>query len=248
MPFKPVCTAFGTIVFSKVLFVLKALIFDMDGVLVDSMSYHTEAMKRIFDDLGINMDKQDIYDLEGSPTVEIVGHLLEKEGIDPQNFDVDSLIRRYRAEFAKILVLRSFREMDECLPILRERFLLSVVSGADRNIVHDVIGRLFNGIFDIVLSGEDVERGKPEPDPFLKVAEILGIESDECLVVENAPMGVEAANRAGMFCVAVPTYVSKESIAKADKVVDDHRMLKEFLLGLDYPDKGYVESLRLLQK
>jgi beta-phosphoglucomutase-like phosphatase (HAD superfamily) len=228
--------------------VLKVLIFDMDGVLVDSMSYHTEAMKHIFDDLGINMDKQDIYDLEGSPTVEIVGSLLEKEGIDPQNFDVDGLIKRYRAEFARILVLRSFKEMDECLPLLRERFMLAVVSGADRNIVHDIIGRLFDGIFDIVLSGEDVEKGKPDPDPFLKVAEMLDVDRSECLVVENAPMGVEAANRAGMFCVAVPTYVSKESIATADKVVDDHRMLKEFLLGLEHLEKGEVESLRLLHK
>ncbi|AKB86120.1 HAD family phosphatase [Methanococcoides methylutens] len=227
---------------------LKVLIFDMDGVLVDSMSYHTEAMKHIFDDLGIAMDKQDIYDLEGSPTVEIVGSLLEKEGIDPNDFDVDGLIKRYREEFARILVLRSFKEMDECLPILKERFLLSVVSGADRNIVHDVIGRLFDGIFDVVLSGEDLERGKPEPDPFLKVAEVLNVDRSECLVVENAPMGVEAANRAGMFCVAVPTYVSKESIATADMIVDDHRMLKDFLLGLEYPKKEEVESLRLLHE
>ncbi|WP_135606437.1 HAD family phosphatase [Methanococcoides sp. NM1] len=227
---------------------LKVLIFDMDGVLVDSMSYHTEAMQHIFDELGINMDKQDIYDKEGSKTVEIVSFLLEKEGIDPLDFDVDGLIRRYRAEFARILVLKSFREIDECLPILRERFMLSVVSGADRNIVHDVIGRLFDDIFDIVLSGEDVEKGKPAPDPFLKVAEMLDVGISECLVVENAPMGVEAANRAGMFCVGVPTYVSKESIMKADKLVDDHRMLKDFLLGLEHPEKEEVESLRLIYK
>ncbi|UGV40269.1 HAD family phosphatase [Methanococcoides orientis] len=227
---------------------LKVLIFDMDGVLVDSMSYHTEAMQHIFDELGINMDKQDIYDKEGSKTVEIVSFLLEKEGIDPLDFDVDGLIKRYRAEFARILVLKSFREIDDCLPILRERFMLSVVSGADRNIVHDVIGRLFEGIFDIVLSGEDVEHGKPAPDPFLKVAEVLNVDRSECLVVENAPMGVEAANRAGMFCVGVPTYVSKESIINADKIVDDHRMLKEFLLGLEHPEKGEIESLRLINK
>jgi len=220
----------------------------MDGVLVDSMSYHTEAMQHIFDELGINMDKQDIYDKEGSKTVEIVSFLLEKEGIDPLDFDVDGLIKRYRAEFARILVLKSFREIDDCLPILRERFMLSVVSGADRNIVHDVIGRLFYGIFDIVLSGEDVEYGKPAPDPFLKVAEMLNVDRSDCLVVENAPMGVEAANRAGMFCVGVPTYVSKKSIINADKIVDDHRMLKEFLLGLEHPEKGEIESLRLINK
>ncbi|NYT19523.1 MAG: HAD hydrolase-like protein, partial [Methanosarcinales archaeon] len=86
---------------------LKVLIFDMDGVLVDSMPYHTEAMQHIFDELGINMDKQDIYDKEGSKTVEIVSFLLEKEGIGPLEFDVDGLIKRYRAEFERILVLRS---------------------------------------------------------------------------------------------------------------------------------------------
>lgn len=227
------------------LIVLKALIFDMDGVLVDSMPYHTEALGHVFAGMGFSMDAADVYNMEGSKTVEIVRYLLEKDGVDILNFDVDDLIRRYRNEFARIVELKAFSEMLECLPILKERFMLAVVSGADRNIVQDIINSLYDGIFDIVISGEDVDNGKPAPDPFLSAADLFGLDASECLVVENAAMGVEAANRAGMFCLAVPTYVSKESLKNADRLVDDHRMLKEFLLGLDHLEMENIETLRL---
>lgn len=223
---------------------LKALIFDMDGVLVDSMPYHTEALQHVFDELGFSMDAQDIYDMEGSKTVEIVSFLLEKDGVDLQMVDLDELILKYRNEFAKIVELKAFVEMIECLPILREHFLLAVVSGADRNIVQDIITRLYGGIFDIVTSGEDVVHGKPAPDPFLNVADHFGISAHECLVVENASMGVEAANRAGMFCVGVPTYVSKESLSTADLVVTDHQELRSYLLDLAHAKKEKVDALR----
>jgi len=177
--------------------------------------------------------------------VEIVRYLLEKDGVDILNFDVDDLIHRYRDEFARIVELKAFTEMLECLPILKEHFMLAVVSGADRNIVQDIINSLYGGIFDVVISGEDVVNGKPAPDPFLSAADLFGLYASECLVVENAAMGVEAANRAGMFCLAVPTYVSKESLNNADRLVDDHRMLKEFLLGLDHLKMEDVEALRL---
>jgi len=228
-----------------VLIVLKALIFDMDGVLVDSMPYHTEALSHVFAEMGLSMDAQDVYNMEGSKTVEIVSYLLEKDGVDLLNFDLDGLISRYRDEFARIVELKAFSEVLECLPILKERFMLAVVSGADRNIVQDIITNLYDGIFDVVISGEDVDNGKPAPDPFLSAADMFGLYASECLVVENAAMGVEAANRAGMFCLAVPIYVSKECLKNADRLVDDHRMLKDFLLGLDHLEMEHVEALRL---
>ncbi|NPE27745.1 HAD family phosphatase [Methanococcoides sp. SA1] len=224
---------------------LKALIFDMDGVLVDSMPYHTEALNHVFAEMGFSMDARDVYNMEGSKTVEIVRFLLEKDGIDLLKVDVDGLIHRYREEFARIVELKAFSEILGGLPALKERFMLAVVSGADRNIVQDMINSLYGDIFDVVLSGEDVDNGKPAPDPFLRAADMFGLDATECLVVENAAMGVEAANQAGMFCLAVPTYVSKESLKNADRLVDDHQLLMQFLLGLDHLKKNEVEALRL---
>ena len=87
---------------------LRALIFDMDGVLVDSMSYHTRAMAHVFSQMGIRMNKQDIYDLEGSKTVDIVRVLLKKDGVDPATIDLEGLLQNYQEEFDRIVEMKMF--------------------------------------------------------------------------------------------------------------------------------------------
>ena len=226
----------------------KALIFDMDGVLVDSMPYHTEAIGNVFDSMGIGLDKQDIYEMEGSKTVEIIAHLLEKEGIEPDAGSIEDIVREYRREFSRIVEYKAFASLKNALPTLKGRFLLAVVSGADRNIVHDVISRLFGDIFDLVISGEDVINGKPAPDPFLVAAKGLGLGPEDCVVIENASMGVKAAKSAGMFCIGIPTYVTPISLDDADLLVKDHDVLTDTLLGMEHPGMETVRELRALKE
>jgi HAD superfamily hydrolase (TIGR01509 family) len=108
-----------------------------------------------------------------------------------------------------------------------------MVSGADRTIVKTIVDHFFPDIFDAVVSGEDVNKGKPEPDPFLKAARMLDVNPVDCVVVENATKGVEAAKRAGMYCVAVPTYVSPDKLERADRIFDNHGELAQYLLSLE---------------
>lgn len=216
---------------------LKSLIFDMDGVLVDSMPYHANAVKNVFDAIGVKMDKQEIYELEGSQTIEIVRYLLEKGQEGSNTFDPEVIVHRYRIEFNRIFELKTFEGMPECLDILKKRFRLAVVSGADRDIVHDIIDKLFPDTFDVVITGEDIAKGKPAPDPFLKALEMLDIDKNECIVVENAAMGVESAKRAGLYCVAVPAYIDEERLDSADMIVKNHDMLIKYLLDLDFSGK-----------
>ncbi|MBN1134094.1 MAG: HAD family phosphatase [Methanosarcinaceae archaeon] len=216
---------------------LKALIFDMDGVLVDSMPYHATSIKNVFDSIGVKMDKQDIYDLEGSQTIEIVRYLLEKGQPTSKTFDPEEIVLMYREEFNRISELKTFEEMPECLAILKKRFLLAVVSGSDRNIVHNIIGKMFPHTFDVVITGEDITKGKPAPDPFLKALEMLDIDKSECIVIENAVMGVESAKRAGLYCVAVPVYIDKSKLKSADLIINNHEILIKYLLDLDFSGK-----------
>lgn len=213
--------------------VLKAVIFDMDGVLVDSMSDHAEAVQHIFDDIGVEMDKQDIFEREGERTVDIVEFLLEKGTGDASKYDISDIVERYIAEFNRIAEMKVFEGMQECLNVLKKRFDLAVVSGSDRPIVNDIIDSKYPGVFRELVTADDVQRGKPEPDPYLKAIEMLGISGHETIVVENAPMGVEAAKRAGLCCVAVPTYLDAEKFHQADMVIEDHTHLVEFLNGLE---------------
>lgn len=212
---------------------LKAVIFDMDGVLVDSMSDHAEAVRHIFDEIGVKMDKQDIFEREGERTADIVEFLLRKGAGSASEYDISDIVERYIAEFNRISEIKVFKGMQECLKALKDRFGLAVVSGSDRPIVHDIINSLYPGIFREIITADDVEHGKPEPDPYLKAAQMLGIEKHEGIVIENAPMGVESAKKAGFYCVAVPTYLDAERFHMADMILENHNRLVEFLNELD---------------
>lgn len=214
----------------------------MDGVLVDSMSYHAQAVQNIFDQLGVKMDKQDIFEREGERTVDIIRFLLEKETVDASVYDIPDIVEKYIQEFNRIVELQVFEGLRECLQSMRTKFRLSVVSGSDRPIVHDIIGKEFPGIFEVIVTADDVERGKPHPEPYLKAVEMLGIEKDECMVVENAPMGVEAAKKAGLCCIAVPTYLEPEKLKSADIVIKDHQELIGYLHKLEPSYAGCAQS------
>ncbi|WP_406657179.1 HAD family phosphatase [Methanolobus sp. ZRKC2] len=223
-------------------YLIRAVIFDMDGVLVDSMSYHALAVQNIFDQIGVKMDKQDIFEREGERTVDIITFLLEKEAGDASAYDVLDIVERYIREFNRIVELQVFDGLKECLSLMSEKFRLSVVSGSDRPIVYDIIEKEFPDVFEVIVTADDVERGKPDPQPYLKAVEMLGIDKDECIVIENAPMGVEAAQKAGLCCIAVPTYLDPEKLKSADIVLRDHRELIDYLLGLEPSSAGCAQS------
>ncbi|MFP4655361.1 MAG: HAD family hydrolase [Methanohalobium sp.] len=210
---------------------LKALIFDLDGVLVNSMPYHVEAMKVAFDNIGERINKQDIYEHEGSRTVDIVRDLLIKANKNPESYNLEDIIYQYKQEFNKISRLEPFRGLKDVLYTLKNKYHLCVVSGAEESIVLDILEKLYPDVFDIIITAKDVEDGKPNPEPYLKAIEKLGVEKDECIVFENAVLGVESAKRAGLYCVAIPTYIDRNKLEKADIIVDGHDMLKQYLLN-----------------
>lgn len=212
---------------------LKALIFDMDGVLVDSMPFHAAAWKKAFLDMGMEIQDEDIYAIEGSNPRNGLPLLIRKARKEPEAFDFETITAIYRQEFKRIFELKAFDGMKECLELLKSRFLLSVVSGSDRFIVNGIIDQLFPGIFDTVVTGDDVLNSKPHPDPFLKAVELLNVGIKECMVIENAILGVEAAKKANIYCIGIPTYVKPSELDKADLVVGDHQKLMEHLLSLE---------------
>ena len=128
--------------------------------------------------------------------------------------------------------MKAFDGMVDCLSALKNNFRLAVVTGSERATVESFMDKFFPGIFDVVVSGEDVHYGKPYPEPYLKAVDMLGIAKDECIVIENAPMGVESAKRAGLYCVGVPTYVPSGVLSEADLVLENHAILQKYLYGI----------------
>lgn len=211
---------------------LKAVIFDMDGVLVDSMPSHADAWRIVFADMGIHIKRQDIYDLEGSNHEGIVRLVFEKAGKTPKPEDFYRLVQKKQEVFARIKKIKVFDGIYECLDLLKNRCLLGVVSGSDREVVVELLLRFFPDIFDAVVTGNDVKEGKPSSEPYLKAVGMLKLEKDECIVIENAPLGVESAKRAGLFCIAIPTYVEAQRLNGADVVLENHGLLKEYIARL----------------
>lgn len=219
---------------------LKALIFDMDGVLVDSMPFHAKAWKKAFRDLGMEIQDEDIYAIEGSNPKNGLSVLIQKARREPEEYDFEIITSIYRQEFKRIFELKAFEGVKDCLELLKTRFLLAVVSGSDHVIVHNIINQLFPGIFDIVITGDDVVNSKPCPDPFLKAVEFLNVQPEECVIIENAILGVEAAKRAEIYCIGIPTYLEASQLEKADLIVNNHEKLMEYLLKLE-PDYNFED-------
>lgn len=210
----------------------------MDGVLVDSMPFHAAAWKKAFLDMGMEIQDRDIFAIEGSNPRNGLPLLIRKARKEPEAYDFEAITSIYRQEFKRVFELKAFEGMRECLEVLKTRFLLSVVSGSDHVIVHSIVDRLFPGIFDIVVTGDDISNSKPHPDPFLKAVKLLNVRREECVIIENAILGVEAAKNAEIYCIGVPTYVEPSQLDRADLVVNNHRQLMQHLLSLE-PANGF---------
>lgn len=209
---------------------IEALIFDMDGILIDSMHLHASAWKTAFQEAGIEIDEREIFYLEGENDTGIVKNVMNSKNIAPKRLDelLESVAPRKHELFDRNAAL-IFIGMDECLKKLKNRFKLGVVSGSDRNVVKMIMEKYFPGIFDAIISGDDTENGKPAPDPYNKAVEILGIEKENCIVIENAILGVRSAKNAGIFSIGIPTYIDRKELEHADIVLRDHKELFRFL-------------------
>jgi beta-phosphoglucomutase len=215
---------------------LKAILFDMDGVLVDSMNYHMQSWKQLLEIYGIYITEQFIYEHEGAMGIDIIRTLFDKAGSavdEDQILEIyDQQNRIFREEY--LGKVRLYPETLSLIDGFQQRgWRLGLVTSSRMNLVeqiwedHHCLDR-----FDTIVTADDVTRFKPNPDPYLKALEKLKQESEGCLVVENAPAGIEAAKAAGLICYAVATTLPWESLCRADKIFPDLGSLGTYLNSL----------------
>ncbi|MBN2110810.1 MAG: HAD family phosphatase [Methanosarcinaceae archaeon] len=207
---------------------IEALIFDFDGVLVDSMHLHARAWKMAFAEAGMEFDERKIYGMEGANDNGII-EMVTKDADTEMYSDIFASVPARKHELFNVDDVRIFDGMDIFLRDHRDDVLLAVVSGSDRTAVEKMMQRFFPDTFNVIVSGCDVIRGKPHPDPYNRAIEELGVCKENCVVVENASLGVEAAKKAGLFCIGLPTYVDSAQLDHADLVLKDHSELVTYL-------------------
>ncbi len=211
---------------------MRAVIFDMDGVLVDSEPHHERAFHAVCAELGYASNHAIEFDrYVGRSDTELWRDFVEQ--VRPvQTFD--ELLDRKRQRV--IATLREhepiFAGVPELVAKLRPRFQLAVASGSEHPIIDAVLGlKGLRGNFPVVVSGSDVARGKPEPDIFLRTARLLGVAPHECWVIEDSKPGVTAALAAGMKVIAITNTHPAGELAAATHVVADYADIARLLLG-----------------
>lgn len=219
---------------------IEAVIFDLDGVLVDSMPYHWAAYQRVMAQEGLEIDRDEVYMLEGLGTPDVLRTVSEKRGWGLSPERIQEIAARRREIFYQIYRHDVFPEVPETLSWLQGAgYRLGVVSGATERSLQVCLneqriggdGLCLGQWLPLVVSGTSVERGKPFPDPYLKALERLRLAGRQVLVVENAPAGIAAAKTAGCHCVALETTLPASLLQGADWVLADHAVLLRLLQG-----------------
>ncbi|MDA3880417.1 MAG: HAD-IA family hydrolase [Prolixibacteraceae bacterium] len=190
-------------------FHLKAIFFDMDGVLFDSMPLHAKSWIKTFSEFGLDIPRYEPYMNEGSTAY----------------YTIDKMFRKYQGrtvekETAEKIRIKKYDYMAslpragniDLMPEFVEHVALNgidrwVVTGSAQSNLIDRLNEAYNGYFERnkMVTAHEVKIGKPHPEPYLMALEKSGFKANEVMVIENAPLGVESAKAAGLFTIAINT-------------------------------------------
>ena len=199
----------------------RAFIFDMDGTIVDNMAFHTKSWVAFFERHGHAIDADDFF----RATAGRQGHEIMRTYLGAELTKEDTVLldaekeELYRELYAPHL--ETVAGFDQFIEASQEQDVrLAVATAAPpANIVFTLDGLDLRRHFDAVVGAADVARGKPNPDVFLLAAERCGVAPEHCIVFEDAPLGVEAARRAGMRCIVLTTTLPVDAFTAFDNVI-----------------------------
>lgn len=221
---------------------VEAILFDMDGVLVDSEPVHARAADDALAAFGlapVTPQDYDRYFLGQTDLTALRGYL---SALGLADIPLDAVLRRKAAAFARRFA-DEVRPQPDGLETLRAAaacgWLVAIVSGGLASEIAMVVERFgLAPYLQAIVNGDEVPEGKPNPRPYLLGAERLGRAPERCLVIEDAPAGVAAARAAGMRCLAVDRLGRPETLAQADRVVPELTMaaVEELAGGAARPD------------
>ena len=212
----------------------RSVLFDMDGVILDSMPYHVRAWQEALSERGFSVSAELLYLHEGAIEPDTAAAIFQdnKRFIDADMFheilerQMEIFTTRYQP------MIKPFPDVPQILRRLCDAgWQLALVTSSHEEILKKVLPSEIKGYMDHIVTGNQVNRRKPFPDPFLAVLSALGQGPEACLVVENAPAGIKAAKAADLHCVAITTTLSEKYLSEADAVLRSHTALIDYILG-----------------
>jgi beta-phosphoglucomutase len=199
---------------------IRAVLFDLDGVIVDSLDYHYLAWQHVFEKYGGTVNRQTILLQEGRKSSALLPILMQESGVLIPEHQQDAFIEEKRLFYRRSLKIAYYPESFGVIDTLRRRGLkVALVTGSAFQNMEHALNRKQRSCFDFILTGDEVERSKPDPEPYLKAAVGLKLEPEACAVVENAPLGIEAAKAARMYCFAIASTLESKHLRSADCIL-----------------------------
>ncbi len=214
---------------------IKAILFDLDGVLVDSEPVNVEAGLRSFKEQGIR--------LTGSERKLIIGrHPADYPKIFDKRFDAKRIVKQHSFHYNR-LYARTAKPLPYAKAfvhaVISRGFKTALVTASEKGVVAMALKKIRLGrVFDRFVTFEDCKKRKPAPDVYLLAAKRLRMRPKECVVVEDSIVGVEAARRAGMKCIAVTNSFPASKLRKADLIVKNLNDKRIWRL-IDFSQKSF---------
>ncbi len=214
---------------------LEAVLFDMDGVIIDSEPLWSEAERQLLARRKLRYSPQLKTVLMGRDSREAVGILVKHYNLKES---IDSILEERNQLIARLFRMH-LKPMPHALELVRSvresGVKTGLVSSSPKQLMGLVLDKLsIADLFHRILSGDQATRGKPAPDIYLTAARELGVMHENCVVIEDAPNGVAAAKAAGMRCLAISTSASEPELSEADRVVSgfhevDFQLLQDLM-------------------
>lgn len=219
---------------------IKAALIDMDGVLYDSMPFHSRAWHKLFTELGVtNSDPNEYYLYEGMTGGDTIGMILKRELNQDTTEEERNAIYAKKAEYFRNCGEKKLMPgASDMLQGLKKLGLDTVlVTGSAQSSLLDGINKDYPGFFpkEKRVTALDVTKGKPNPEPYLRGLEKVGVKASEAIVIENAPLGVRSGKAAGCFTIAVTTGPIPASVFEregADMIFPDMTTFAQWLKNI----------------
>ena len=201
------------------------LIIDVDGVIADTEPLNARASVQMFAQLyGVTVQPEDFRPFVGTGDERYVEGVAEKYGVQ---IDTQEAVQRRAENFFHLLQSSSLPAAPGVLELVEagradERVKLAIATSGQKAKQFRVIEGtgLRLDWFDAIITGDDIDRKKPDPQIYVRTAQCLGLSPERCVVIEDAPAGVAAAKAAGMLCVAVTSSAGRDALGRADLIVD----------------------------
>lgn len=214
---------------------IKAIFFDMDGVIYDSMGHHSVAWNQAFASLGVDFPLEQVYMNEGRTGSSTIQQVFgEKLGREATEDEVAAIYQHKSRVFESMPNPVPFEGVARLMMRIKESGrAIWVVTGSAQEQLLDRLCNDFAGLVrrEQIISARDVRRGKPHPEPYLRALQQSGFSAGEVVVIENAPLGVASAKAAGIFTIAINTGILDDKIlweSGADLVVKEIDQLEKY--------------------